>query len=221
MYQSSFNFINDTNYIREDYFVGDFNKDAFDLVSNRNLYWGVRPYDNVVLLLAPKKSGKTYLCNLWKDNFGAIFINNELDYFSLIGDASYPGFMVDELEIISESDLFHIFNLCHEHRKKLLITSSRDISLLNIRLPDLLSRLKSVKQIYIYPPEDKAVRLILAKYFSQRSIKISADIIDYMAARVPRNFASIFDLVQEVDKLSLLNKKNVTIPLIKQLLDML
>ena len=68
-YQKIFNYQFSSTNNHENYFVNLTNQKAYDLTILDN-------FNQNIFLFGPKKSGKSYLANLWKDKNNAILYNN-------------------------------------------------------------------------------------------------------------------------------------------------
>ena len=62
------------------------------------------------------------------------------------------------------------------------------------------------------------MRPILEHYFTERQCVISQTVLNFLVPRVQREYSYVQKLVYEIDKLSLNNKKAVSIGLVKQVL---
>ena len=118
----------------------------------------------------------------------------------------------------SEQELFHIINLAKENNKKLLMTSRKPISEIDLNLEDLKSRLNSILEAKIKEPDDQLMELILIKIFNDKQLKINPNVIDFLVSRLERSYESINLFIEKIDKFSLEKGKKITIPLINDLL---
>ena len=118
----------------------------------------------------------------------------------------------------SEQDLFHIINIMKENDKKLLMTSRKPISEIDLNLEDLKSRLNSILEAKIKEPDDELMRLILVKIFNDKQLKINPNVIDFLVSRLERSYESINFFIEKIDKFSLEKGKKITISLINDLL---
>ncbi len=59
----------------------------------------------------------------------------------------------------------------------------------------------------------------MRKQFADRQMKVGDDVIDYALPRMERSLAKVRELVEYVDKSTLAEQKNVTIPFIRKLLE--
>ncbi len=190
-----------------DFFVNDTNYYAFNsLIINNNKF---------SFLYGPKKSGKSYLAQIWLLKNNAIQITNSS---KLIFD-NKKNILIDELLSIDEEKTFHIVNSCILNNLNILITSKNKINDIKFRFKDLSSRLKTFSSLEIYHPNDEMLINILTKLLIQKQFIIkSNDIFDFILRRVERSYEGVNDIVNKLDILSLEKKRQLTIPLIKEIL---
>jgi len=191
------------------YFVNDTNREAFDVISDNY-------FDQNIFLFAPKKSGKSHLINIWKEkNNALIFYKN----FSKIIKSNNNIAVDDTLLSRSEEELFHIINHCKLFNLKIFLTSSVDLNNLNFKLKDLYSRLRSFYYLKINMPNDEMCKMYMTKLFLEKQIIIkNKEIFDYIFNRVNRTYINIYSVVEKIDNLSLEKKRQLTIPLIREIL---
>ena len=191
------------------YFVNDTNREAFDVISDNY-------FDQNIFLFAPKKSGKSHLINIWKEkNNALIFYKN----FSKIIKSNNNVAVDDTLLSRSEEELFHIINHCKLFNLKIFLTSSVDLNNLNFKLKDLYSRLRSFYYLKINMPNDEMCKMYMTKLFLEKQIIIkNKEIFDYIFNRVNRTYINIYSVVEKIDNLSLEKKRQLTIPLIREII---
>ena len=128
--------------------------------------------------------------------------------------------MIDDLfDKLIEEDVFHIINHCSLYNVKILITSNLSLNDYDFKLSDLSSRLKVFQNIKIHLPNDELLLNLMIKLFHDKQIVIkNPEIFDYIIKRIDRSYQNVFNLVNEIDKLLLKRKKQLTIPLIKELI---
>ena len=86
-------------------------------------------------------------------------------------------------------------------------------------LPDLETRLEAMPRASLEEPDEALLRAVMSKLFSDRQLTIDENIIDYAAQRISRTFAAVDAFVAAADDLMLKEKKNLTKPLVRQVLD--
>mgnify|MGYP001600607519 CR=1 FL=1 len=84
-------------------------------------------------------------------------------------------------------------------------------------LPDLASRLRAAPAVAIREPDDILLGSILVKMFNDRQLRVGQDVINYIVSHMERSFEEARRIVEESDKMALIQKKNVSVVLIKEL----
>ena len=87
-----------------------------------------------------------------------------------------------------------------------------------INLPDLKSRILSSIIVKINKPNDELLSSVLVKLFLDKQILIDKKIIKFIVYRSERSFASLQNLVDKIDKQSLITKKKININFVKKLI---
>ena len=129
-------------------------------------------------------------------------------------------YLIDNLFInLNEENIFHIINHCISNNLKILITSNFYLFEYNFKIIDLLSRLKIFDHVSIKKPDNEILINVLTKLLTEKQFIIkNKNIFDFLLNRVNRTYEDIFNLVYKMDKLSLEQKRQITIPLIKELI---
>jgi len=204
---------------REDFMVNECNQEAIQFIDNfyqRKMKSGV--------LIGPKGSGKSHLVNVFCKNFEKekwiISEKKEKDIYKVFQENNVV--IIEDIDLIASLDeekyLFHSINLSKELNKILLLTSGLDLSKINIKTPDLRSRLDSIQSVNILEPNDDLMNILILKLFHDRQILIKPNIISYLMQRVERSYLGISEIVDLIDNVSLSKKKSISINLIKELL---
>ena len=120
---------------------------------------------------------------------------------------------------INEEILFHMLNHAHHGGAPLLLLAQHAPAYIDIKLPDLASRLRAIEAIAMRAPDDFLVAGLLQKLFIDRQLRVDRRVIDYMVMRVERDFASIGRIVEALDKLALQEKKSITVPFVARVLE--
>ena len=195
----------------ENFYVSDANKDAYNFIINEN------KFNNYSILYGPSKSGKTHLGLIWKEMNNAVIYNNE-NYNDTIQNKK--NIFVDSfLEDLNEENLFHLINHCFNNDLKILLCTDKLISNYIFELKDLSSRLKSFNFIEIKKPDDELIVNLINKLLYDKQIIINnSEIFSYILKRINRTYKDIYLLIDKIDKLSLEKKRELTVPLIKELI---
>ena len=206
--QKSFNYkFNDNNDNEFNFFVNKTNFYAFNALINSNIKF--------CFLYGPKKSGKSYLSKIWLKKNNAIEYNN--NYETLLNPLD--NILIDNLIFYDQEKIFHIVNNCILNNSKILITSDIKINSIDFKFNDLSSRLKTFSNLEINQPNDEMLLAILTKLLVDKQFIIkSNEIFEYILRRVDRSYQGINEIVNKLDILSLEKKRQLTIPLIKEIM---
>ena len=191
------------------FFVNTTNLESYNIVINNNKIKNI-------FLKGPSKSGKSHLINMWvKNNNAKLYKNNLYHILDLKKNVA-----IDNLFLkIKEEDVFHIIYHCKNENLKIFITSNLDINEYNFKLTDLKSRLKTFYHVSIFNPDDEMVKIILTKLLHEKQFIIkNPEIFEFLIKRIERSYQSIYNIVNTLDKFSLQKKRQLTIPLIKEIL---
>ena len=85
-------------------------------------------------------------------------------------------------------------------------------------LPDLASRLRAAPSVAIREPDEQLLGALLVKLFNDRQIRVGADVLHYVLPRIERSFEAVRDLVDEADRRAMVEKRKISIPLMRDLL---
>lgn len=123
--------------------------------------------------------------------------------------------------LIDETALFHFFNAMRAADKHFLIVGRTAPARWPVTLPDLKSRLTAIPAVEILAPDDATLMAVLAKLFHDRQLDVSPDVIEFSMKRAPRTFSAIRRLVDAVDQEALAQRRKITVPLVREVLDRL
>lgn len=209
---------------REDFLVSPCNQEAVALIDA----WPDWPYF-AVCVYGDEGSGKTHLANVFANKVALLtnfpyripFIRaakiNRGNLRSLFDYSKC--LVVEELDGLQDEEaLFHLYNLFRDEGGNILFTSSQAPARLDIKLPDLRSRLNIVPAAEIREPDDELLSALLVKLFMDRQVTPSPEVIHFMVNNMQRSFAFARRLVTEVDNVSLARKRAVSINIVKEAL---
>ena len=118
-----------------------------------------------------------------------------------------------------EKKLFDLFNLSKEQKIKLIFNNSIENSQ-KIDLKDLESRLSSSLQLNFPDLSDEDKKIIVLNFMKKRGLNLNNRSIDFIINRYSRSLNDLIELSYKLDKISLIEKKNITIPLIKKFINL-
>ena len=184
-----------------DFMPADCNQQALDWI-DRFPNWSYP----AVIIYGEKGCGKTHLLNIWRDiarNQGQAI--DDVD--TLFGDQK------------KETELFHLFNQAKENKTYLFLSMSKIKEFDRIGLPDLASRLRAAPLVEITAPDDLALQAVLVKSFHDRQLRVEPGVITYILPRIERSFQSARDLVARLDQAAMAEKRSITVPLVKTVIN--
>ena len=116
-----------------------------------------------------------------------------------------------------QAQMLMIFEALKQRSAVLIVASSIAPNALTLSLKDLTSRLISgqVFELKMLSDEQKVQALKLRA--RRRGIDLSEEVISYVINRYPRDFKTLFGLLDKFDDASLQSQRKITIPFIKQL----
>ena len=207
MQQKSFIYQFSDDIDESNFFVNKTNFYAFNSLIKNNSKFS--------FLFGPQKSGKSFLAQIWLKKNNALSIT----YRDPFIDDNNANISVDNIENFDEERIFHIVNNCILNNLNILVTSNKRLNQINFKLDDLSSRLKTFVSLEINQPDDEMLLSILTKLLIDKQFVINSnEIFEYILRRVERTYQGIHDIVNKLDVLSLEKKRQLTIPLIKEIL---
>lgn len=126
---------------------------------------------------------------------------------------------VERLDDTSQINLFNIFNTLKESSGVLVVTGGCPPARLALRA-DLLTRLAwgLVYEVHALSEDDR--RAAVLEYATARGFMMPPEVTDYLLARVPRDLSSLRALVDTLDRVSLEQKRALTVPLAREVLQL-
>ena len=130
---------------------------------------------------------------------------------------------VDDIQQITgtqewENALFILYNNLRERGVKLVVAATTGPRNLSISLTDLASRLQWGISYQVQPLNDEGKICALQLRARLRGFNLSAQVGEYILQRNERNIASLFEVLNRLDRGSLETKRKVTVPLVKQVM---
>ena len=127
---------------------------------------------------------------------------------------------VQQLPPPAQIELFNIYNALRESSGLLLVAGDVPPARLALR-PDLLTRLAwgLVYEVRALSEDDR--RAALRDYAVARGFELPREVTDYLLAHAPRDLSSLRALVDTLDRRSLEQKRAITVPLARELLQVM
>ena len=212
--QRIFNFNKTTNFFEEN-LIRD--------ISNSNVLNFLDKFPNwetkLINIVGEKKSGKSFILQLFRKKNQFAYINSKEDFEKKYDDL----FLIDKLILdgfqINEDKFFSLINHFILHKKYLIISSREPLTMLEIKLLDLKSRLKEFLLIEIQNPSDDLIYSLILKYFSDNQIVIKKDLVEYIVKKVDRSYSRIEKFLLKLNDQSIIKKKKIDYKLINEVLN--
>ena len=216
MDQLAFKFPFSKKYYEQDFFVSSNNFPAFKLIDS----WPNWP-GKWLNIFGEKGSGKTHLSRILEKKIERIELieGNKINNKIIESFKSFDCLIIDDFNYKTDENL--LYSLLNQSKlldKYILINSIRSIQNINFKLPDLKSRINSFIFIGIGLPTDDLLKVIITKNLSEKQIKISPKLTEFIVKNVERSYEKVFKFLKDVDELSLTTGKSININLIKKIL---
>jgi len=132
---------------------------------------------------------------------------------------------LDDIDLIAGNEqwqqaIFDLYNRVLEQNNYLLITGNESAQQLGISLPDLVSRLSWGFTEQIKPLDDDNKVLALQYRAGQRGLAVSDEAVRFLVNRSSRDMANLLDALDMLDKASIRELRTITIPFIKDILNL-
>ena len=130
---------------------------------------------------------------------------------------------LDDIQTVVGNDawelaLFNLYNRVREKGRAMLVSSAEPLAALNIKLADLKSRLSWGPIFQLNTLSDNEKKLALQQRAKNRGLDLADDVVMYLLKHSPRDMSSLYALVEKLDKASMIEKRKLTIPFIKNYL---
>ncbi len=204
-------------------FIGTKNRQIVEFLSNLLTL----KTSSVVYIYGEKSSGKTHL--LQGCAFAALEKSYSVAYLdfaqTLPSDVLHNlddnnWICIDNVGFLTpnqQQNLFDIYNHVANTTTKLIISGNVIPAELNL-LNDLKTRLSLATPFHLETLSDVSKKHIIEQQINARNLKIESKIYDYLFKHYSRDLSYLLSAINQLDKASLQQKSNITIPLVKQIL---
>lgn len=208
-------------------FVAGANAAGIDMLREAACVGGVEG----VFLAGVRGSGKTHL--LISACAEAAEIGRSAQYLDLSRLGPEPGeairqfagndlLAIDNLDVITgigaaEHALFDLYNRCRAERTTMVFAASEPPTALDLKLPDLVSRLSACTQWQIRPLDEVVRRQIVHDLASARGLELDDAVLDWLFTRRARDLGTLISLLDRIDQAALAAQRRVTVPFLRQL----
>lgn len=165
--------------------------------------------------------GKTHLSHIWQEKTKARYLSGQ-DFNQVQLEDLFEGenlFILDDAQRIDrEEKLFHFYNYILDKKGGALFLSVSPPSQWKISLPDLSSRLKVIPAIRIHAPDEALLARLINKLFQDLQLHVDEDVVSFLLKHMERSFESAHLWVEQLNAVSLIQKRRITIPLVREVL---
>lgn len=179
-----------------------------------------------LVIYGPVASGKTHLGAVWAERSAAVCVKaSDINETIIrdIADMNHHVIIEDGDTLISdlkgEKGLFHLYNIFKEEKRSFLLTLKEPPVRRSFALPDLASRLRAAPSVAIREPDEDLIAALLVKHFNDRQLRVGADVLHYILPRIERSFEAVRDLVERADQIAIIEKRKISIPLVREILN--
>ena len=142
-------------------------------------------------------------------------ILNGLETFALI--------CIDDLQVVSgqkewEEGIFHLYNRIDNAGGRIILAADDTPKALQLKLPDLVSRLSWGIVYKLQPLTDDEKLSVLMMRAHHRGIILSEEVGKYILNHCPRHMGTLFAALDALDKASLAAQRRLTVPFVKEVL---
>lgn len=117
-----------------------------------------------------------------------------------------------------EHGVFRLYNELAEHRGRMLVATSDAPASIDIRLPDLASRLAAGVVFQLLSLDDAARVEAMRLRAGHRGLHLPDETAQFLLRRLPRDMASLYDWLDRLDTASLEAKRRLTVPFVRDVL---
>ena len=202
---------------RGDYFVSTANALAVARVDDTQAWTNGK-----LALTGPEGAGKTHLAHVWANaNNADITDHKALPTLDIPSIKTGLAVEIPETPLTppEEEALFHLHNHMAAQTLPLLLIAREPPARWPIALPDLKSRMQATDVAQIDAPDEALLSAVLVKLFTDRQLQIAPDLIPWLLLHSERSFAAINSLVAALDTAALAEKRAITRPLARRVLD--
>lgn len=141
----------------------------------------------------------------------------------LLGLESLSLICMDDVQVLAdnkawEEAVFHLFNRVRDAGGALILTGSALPKDLPLTLPDLISRFSWGVVYALHPLSDDEKLKVLMMRAHERGITLSEEVGKYLLSHCPRHMRTLLAALDALDKASLAAQRRLTIPFVKEVL---
>lgn len=141
----------------------------------------------------------------------------------LEGLEEYAVVCIDDLQVIVDRPdwqlaIFKLFNRVREKHGRMLFSAKANPKELALTLKDLVSRLEWGIVFHLRELNDEQKMLALQMRAKLKGLELTNDVVEYVLKHFTRDAGALFRLLDHLDQQSLISKRRLTIPFIKDVI---
>jgi chromosomal replication initiation ATPase DnaA len=174
--------------------------------------------EGALALVGPAGSGKSHLAAAWAARAKATVVSAAVrteDLAALEG----PVLWEDADRTAHGETLFHLINIAARPGGALLATARTPPSQWGADVPDLRSRLNALPVALLQEPDDAVLTGALLKFFQERRIRPSEELLAYLVRRIERSIPKALEIVAKLDETASAFGRPVSRSLARQVLE--
>ena len=117
-----------------------------------------------------------------------------------------------------EQEIFYFFNKIRERNNKLIISAKTSPAYLDLKLPDLKSRLSWGVVYQIHALDDQGKLIALKLHANCRGLELDDLVGGFLLHHCTRDMLELINILDKLDQESLAKQRRLTIPFVKQVL---
>ena len=204
-----------------------FTLDHFVVGGNAQLVASVcRPVDgfHCIWVWGRSGAGKSHLLQAVSHKTGGAFVP-ATQIPGVDGYEVFDRVLIDDIHTwigdhSAEEALLRLYNNRLERGLVLVATARKPPTQLCFALPDLASRLRSSACFEISPLSDEDASAVLRRVAQDRGFDLDASVVSFLLRRTGRDLADLLRLLETIDVESLSAQRRVTVPFVKQVLEL-
>jgi len=179
--------------------------------------------DAAWLLVGAQGSGKTHLLHTLAATTNLHWITR-----STLGDIPSENLLKPgALNVIEDIDtatddaaLAQAINVARAGGRALLLTSNLPVASMQGRLPDVVSRLKSLPTVSLPAPDEALLMAVMHKRLSDLQWRVAPEVVQYVVTRLPREFVALQHFIEASNHEGLALGRALTLPLARSVLSL-
>lgn len=118
-----------------------------------------------------------------------------------------------------EKAVFGLYERCTANAASLVVAAAGPPGAISIQMPDLVSRLSGRLVYRLTPLADSEKAVALQARARARGFELAPELVRYILDRHRRDTHSLFDLLERLDERSLMQRRRVTLGMVRSLLE--